>query len=176
MIDFPKDVKDKFGIKDKPNQRHGNPQRYQQGQGGDRRQSEQTNPPPNIVFRANGQLRRELLTSEAENWADLLYDNKSGVTATQLRNFFNEVKALQSRIEAGGFAVNEAMIGLLKSKAAYAYARAEKKRKKGFEYLKSMIEQCVDLTFKSNDQKESEKALNDFALFFEAVMGFFKGR
>lgn len=148
----------------------GTPQRQQHGYGGDRKQSGgQTIEPPKIVFRNNGRLRRELLTSEAEKWADLLYDDKNGVTATQLRNFFNEVKALQSRIEAGGFAVNEAMIGLLKSKAAYAYARAEKKRKTGFDYLKSMIEQGSDLS-------KSEEAFNDFALFFEAVMGFFKGR
>jgi len=148
----------------------GNPQRQQQGHRSDISQSEHTNPPPKLIFRDhNGNLRRELLTSEAEKWADLLYDNRNGVTATQLRNFFNEVKALQSRIEAGGFAANEAMIGLLKSKAAYAYARAEKKRKKGFEYLKSMIEQGSDLSI-------SEDAFNDFALFFEAVMGFFKGR
>jgi len=150
-----------------------NPQRQQHGQGGDRRQPVNI---PQIIFRSNGQLRRELLTSDAESWADWLYDNKNGVTATQLRNFFNEVKALQSRIEAGGFSSNEAMIGLLKSKAAYAYARAEKKRKNGFEYLKSMIEQSVDLIFKSTNLKESEKTFNDFALFFEAVMGFFKGR
>jgi len=170
MIDFPNDVKDKLGIKDKPNQRPGNPQRYQQGKGRDRGQSGgQTVNPPKIVFRNNGQLRRELLTSEAEEWADLLYDNKNGVTATQLRNFFNEVKALQSRIEAGGFVPNEAMIGLLKSKVAYAYARAEKKRKTGFGYLKSVIEQ-------GSDMSKSEEAFNDFALFFEAVMGFFKGR
>lgn len=148
----------------------GNPQKQQHGYSESRRPSgEQANNPPKIVFRTNGQLRRELLTSEAETWADLLYDNKNGVTATQLRNFFNEVKALQSRIEAGGFVANEAMIGLLKSKSAYAYARAEKKRKTGFEYLKNMIEQCVDLS-------KSEEAFNDFALFFEAVMGFFKGR
>src|SRR3989338_515099 len=96
--------------------------------------------PPKIVFRNNGQLRRELLTSEAENWAGLLYDNKNGVTATQLRNFFNEVKALQSRIEAGGFAVNEAMIGLLKSKAAYAFARAEKKKEKDTSEIHTQIQ------------------------------------
>ena len=151
----------------------GNPNQDRQRQGGGNPHRSQpigqAINPPKIVFRNNGQLRRELLTSEAENWAGLLYDNKNGVTATQLRNFFNEVKALQSRIEAGGFAVNEAMVGLLKSKAAYAYARAEKKRKTGFEYLKSMIEQGSDLS-------KSEEAFNDFALFFEAVMGFFKGR
>lgn len=92
--------------------------------------------------------------------------------AFQPRNyeiFFNEVKALQSRIEAGGFPSNEAMVGLLKSKVAYAYARAEKKRKTGFEYLQSMIEQGVELS-------KSKEDFDDFTLFFEAVMGFFKGR
>ena len=137
-------------------------------------QPEQTKP-PTIVFRENGKLRRSLLTSEAKMWADLLFDNRSGVTATQLRNFFNEVKALQSRIEAGGFTTSEAMIGLLKSKAAYAYARSEKKSKKAFGYLQSMIEQGVDLVFKNSDPEKSEEAFNDFVLFFEAVMGFFKG-
>jgi CRISPR type III-A-associated protein Csm2 len=146
----------------------GKPHRQSQREGKEVMQYEQKTQ-PSIVFRDSGQLRKELLTSEAEEWADLLYDNKNGVTATQLRNFFNEVKALQSRIEAGGFAANEAIVGLLKSKSAYAYARAEKKRKRGFEYLKNMIEQCVDLC-------NSEEAFNDFVLFFEAVMGFFKGR
>lgn len=143
-------------------------QKSQGGQGVAARQPGMSFNPPKILLRSNGTLRRGLLTSDAEEWADLLYNNKEGVTASQLRNFYNEVKALQSRIEAGGFSSNEAMIGLLKSKAAYAWARAETKRKRGFEYLKSMIEQGADLS-------TSEEAFNDFALFFEAVMGFFKG-
>ena len=161
MIDFPKEIMDKFGGKDK--QKQGG--KSSQGS----RQTEQTINTPKIVFRSNGQLRRELLTSEAKEWSELLYNNNDGVTPTALRNFYNEVKALQSRIEVGGFQSSAAMVGLLKSKAAYAYARAEKKRKTGFEYLKSMIEQGSDLS-------NSKEAFDDFALFFEAVMGFFKGR
>lgn len=138
-------------------------------QGGRSTPSENTNNPPKILLRRNGQLRRELITSEAEQWADSLHNNGNGITATQLRNFFNEVKALQSRIEAGGFDANEALVGLLKSKAAYAYARAEKKREIGFRHMKSMIEQGVELS-------RSPESFNDFALFFEAVMVFFKGR
>lgn len=161
MIDFPKEIMDKFGGKDK--KKYG--EKSLQGS----KQSEQTIKPPQIVFRSNSQLRRELLTSEANAWSELLYNNNDGVTATALRNFYNEVKALQSRIEASGFQANEAMVGLLKSKVAYAYARADKKRKTGFEYLKSMIEQGSDLS-------KSKEGFTDFALFFEAVMGFFKGR
>ena len=168
MIDFPEEIKKKYGIKDTPQhdvkQSHRSDESFKKGT-----QGKQTSNFPKIEFRANGQLRRELLTSEAENWSELLYNNGSGVTATQLRNFFNQVKALQSRIEGGGFQSNEAMVGLLKSKVAYAYARAETKRKAGFEYLKSMIEQ-------GSDKSTSKEAFDDFALFFEAVMGFFKGR
>lgn len=158
---IPKEIMDKFGGKDK--QKQGG----KSSQGGKR--TEGTIKPPKIDFRSNGQLRRELLTSEANEWSELLYNNNNGVTATALRNFYNEVKALQSRIEASGFQANEAMVGLLKSKAAYAYARAKEEKKKGFEYLKSMIEQGSDLS-------KSKEAFTDFALFFEAVMGFFKGR
>ncbi len=165
---FSDEIKRKYGIKDTPkhNVKQSNRPYESQKRG---TQNKQTANFPTIEFRTNGQLRRELLTSEAENWADLLYNNGFGVTATQLRNFFNEVKALQSRIEAGGFQSNEAMVGLLKSKVAYAYARAETKRKTGFECLKNMIEQ-------GSDKSTSKEAFDDFALFFEAVMGFFKGR
>lgn len=62
-----------------------------------------------------------------------------------------------------------ASLKISKSKVAYAYARAEKKRKTGFEYLQSMIEQGVELS-------KSKEDFDDFTLFFEAVMGFFKGR
>ncbi|WP_347275369.1 type III-A CRISPR-associated protein Csm2 [Candidatus Kuenenia sp.] len=168
-MDIPKEIMDKFGVKDKQNHvgKSFQNQQYRSGKKG--MQAEQSTKTTQIVFRANGQLRRELLTSDAENWSNLLYDNGFGVTPTALRNFYNEVKALQSRIEAGGFPSNEAMVGLLKSKAAYAYARAESKRKTGFGHLKSMIEQGSDLS-------KSERDFKDFAHFFEAVMGFFKGR
>ena len=169
MIDFPKDVKEKLGIKDVPKESHGNQQKPQPWKGRNKDSAKHSINSPKIVFRKDGYLRKDLLTSEAEKWADLLSDDENGVTATQLRNFFNEVKSLQSRIEAGGFSSNEAMVGLLKSKVAYAHARAEKKRKTGFEYLQSMIEQGVDLS-------KSKEDFDDFALFFEAVMGFFKGR
>lgn len=155
------------GVKQYSGQRQGGS--YPQRQGGGSTSSDNTNNPPKIILRHNGQLRRDLLTSEAEQWADSLHNNGNGITATQLRNFFNEVKALQSRIEAGGFDATEALVGLLKSKAAYAYARAEKKREMGFRHMKSMIEQGVELS-------KTPESFNDFALFFEAVMGFFKGR
>lgn len=168
-MDIPKEIMDKFGGKDKQKQGGKSSQGGKYDTGKSSRQTEQAINPPKIVFRSNGQLRRELLTSEANEWSEVLYNNNDGVTATALRNFYNEVKALQSRIEAGGFQANEAMVGLLKSKAAYAYARAKKEKKTGFEYLKSMIEQGSDLS-------KSKEDFTDFALFFEAVMGFFKGR
>lgn len=124
-----------------------------------------------IVFRDNGKLRKELLTSEAKDWADALQQ----VSSTQLRNFYNEVKTLQSRIEAAnslgenGFDRHEALIGLLKAKAAYAVARSESSRRNAYECLQDMICQCVDLS-------NTPEAFEHFCIFFEAVLGFHKGR
>lgn len=133
---------------------------------------EESNTPPTIVFRdTNGYLRRELLTNEADIWAGLLFK----VSSTQLRSFYNEVKAIQSRIEVAdeagqnGFKINEALIGLLKSKVAYARAKAKDEDAKAFGNLQKMIEQGADLS-------TSAEAYKDFALFFEAVLGFHKGR
>jgi len=120
---------------------------------------------PKIAFRGeNNKRRRELFTKDAKEWANLLY----GVSDTQLRNFYNQVKALQAKIEAEGFEKNDALIGLLKPKAAYALARAEKRNKKKFEYLQVMIEQGVD-------HSASPESFEDFVLFFESVLGFYKG-
>ncbi len=135
------------------------------------RQQERNDPPSNrpkeppaIQFRSGEWLRREILTIDALEWANAL----RGVSNTQLRNFYNEVKSLQARIETGGFEKNSALVGMLKAKVAYAFARADSKSKDGFAHLKRMIESCVDLS-------DSEQAFNDFALFFEAVLGFSKG-
>ena len=120
---------------------------------------------PKIVFRENNKLRRELFTKDAKEWADRLYR----VSDTQLRNFYNQVKALQAKIESTGFEKNDALVGLLKPKAAYAAAKPEnKKNKKEYGYLQNMIEQGVD-------HSTSAEFFEDFALFFESVLGFFKG-
>lgn len=88
MIDFPKDVKEKLGIKDVPKGQDSNQQKPQHWKGRDKDSTKHSINSPKIFFRKDGNLRKDLLTSEAETWADLLFDDRNGVSATQLRNFF----------------------------------------------------------------------------------------
>ena len=84
----------------------------------------QFNNPPPIKFKENGRLRWELLTKDAKEWAESL----KGVTDTQLRNFYNQVKAIQARIEAtGDFDQNAPLIALLKPKIAYYVKKSKSK-------------------------------------------------
>jgi CRISPR type III-A-associated protein Csm2 len=118
-----------------------------------------------IKFRDNGKLRSALLTTEAKKWGEDFFNAK--LTPTQLRKFYNEVKALEARIETTSFEENQALIGMLRSKVAYACP--EKGQKKVPEIFKKFIEQCV----KSIHSKQD---FDDFVLFFEAVYGFFVGK
>lgn len=164
MIDFPKNVKDRFGIKDKPHQRHGNPQKY----GGDKGQSEKLMNLPKLIFRdEKGYRKKELFTEHAVAYADAM----TKMTQTQLRKYYNEVKALESRIKANpDFKINEALIGLLKSKVAYGLAKeTDRDRKEAFKVLLNMTEQGIGWSTKP-------EYFEDFVLFFEAVIGFFKGK
>ena len=168
MIDFPKDVKDKFDIKDKPNQRPNNPQRYQQGHTGERNQSRQTVNLPKLIFRdEKGYRKKELFTEHAVAYADAMMK----MTQTQLRKYYNEVKALDARIKANpDFKSNEALIGLLKSKVAYGMAKeTDRDKKEAFKVLLNMTEQGIGWSTKP-------EYFEDFVLFFEAVIGFFKGK
>lgn len=127
--------------------------------------------PKDIEFRDNGRLRRELLARDALDWAGAL----RGVSQTQLRNFYSEVKSLQARIQNdrnGEFENYRALVGMLNAKVAYACARANADSKGGFKNLEKMIKRCVYLS----QLDESSEAFNDFALFFEAVLGFFRGK
>jgi CRISPR type III-A-associated protein Csm2 len=138
---------------------------------GYKKQQQQVENQLEIKFRdENGNLRRELLTTEAESIAKSF--ERSGLTNTQLRKFYNEVKALQAQIEATEgndeekFKKNEALIAMLKSKVAYARHRPQGEK---IEELKKFIDACVDKIHSLQDFK-------DFTIFFEAVVGFAKLR
>lgn len=147
----------------------GNPQRQQHGYSGDRQQSGgQTINLPKLIFRdEKGYRKKELFTECAVEYANAM----EKMTQTQLRKYYNEVKALESRIKANpDFKANEALIGLLKSKVAYGLAKeTDKNRKEAFKVLLNMTEQGIEWSTKP-------EYFEDFVLFFEAVMGFFKGK
>ncbi len=142
----------------------GSPQRQQER---DRGQQYTVNL-PKLVFRdENGYRKKELFTEHAIAYADAMIN----MTQTQLRKYYNEVKALEARIKANpDFKTNEALIGLLKSKVAYGMAKEnDKNKKEAFKVLLNMTEQGIEWSTK-------REYFEDFVLFFEAVMGFFKGK
>jgi len=88
----------------------------------------------------NGTIKTELLESAAEKEAQ-----KFGrLTTSQLRNFFNEVKALEKRVKDNGdtdeyFKKIMPLIKMLKAKVAYASAR-QKNMGEFEEFIKSRID------------------------------------
>ncbi len=124
---------------------------------------------PEIRFRNEaGNLRKELLTDDAIRYAELFKkpDGDAALTNHQIRRFYNEVKALEAKIEATSFEQNEALVHMLRAKVAYAKNKPAGKVPSVF---KDFIDNCVKEINKAGDK---EQAFQDFALFFEAVMGF----
>lgn len=134
--------------------------RYKNQKGNYQREEE---PLKKIVFRdENGNLRRDLLVKDAEGYAKRM--DKGGVSFTQLRNFFNEVLALKEKLKVNSYEQIDAEIGMLVSKANYKKVRDVKNTE-----LFKFIKQGVD-SIKSGDD------FKDFAVLFEAVVGFFPRR
>lgn len=125
---------------------------------------------PKLDFRdSNNYRKKDLFTDTAQKYAEVMAKFK--LTQTQLRKYYNEVKALDARIEANpNFKEHEYLIALLKSKVAYGLAKeTDYEKKKGFEVFLKMVEQGITWSTRPEYFK-------DFVLFFEAVVGFFRGK
>lgn len=116
-------------------------------------------------FRKDGHLKVSLLTTAAERKAESFVGD--GLTSAQLRRFYNEVKALEARIEAGGFEANAPLVKMLRSKVAYACPQqGNQKIPKSF----------ATFLWKHIEHIRSKQDFEDFCLMFEAVVGFFYGK
>lgn len=128
-----------------------------------------------------GNLREQFLLGDAERLAKYLAGdldvrkNKltGGITSTQLRQFYGEVKALQNKMGKKGedFSKVYPFVLMMKSKAEYKYNRD----KKIPESFKKFIDKNIELIQKGNKEGKGFETFNNFALFFEVVVGFFKG-
>ena len=108
-------------------------------------------------------IREELVTTKAEKWAKSFI---RGMKMHQLRRFYNEVKSLEAKVEAGDFDKTLPLIRMLQSKVAHACPkRGERKVPPEF---KDFIDECI----KAIRNEEDFKA---FVLVFEAVVGYFYG-
>lgn len=123
-------------------------------------------------FRENGVLREDLILKEAKDIARDLYSMGKGLSNSQLRAFFNEIKAIQNRINKNEklFESNYVYILMLKAKADYKYRNGEKDARiteKFYNFLNSGIDYIV--------KNKSVQNFEDFVFLFEAVVGYFYG-
>ncbi len=125
--------------------------------------------PRTVTYFDGDHIRPALVDREAQDWAEKI----SGLKSTQLRRFFDEVKAIQRQIElavGGGAEHDEAFrrvrprFAMLKAKVLYAKGRL------GNHFPDAFVQFFVDHT-------HAAKTYRDFSAFvqhFEAVVGFHK--
>lgn len=117
----------------------------------------------NIKFREEegGPLRRDLLIKDAKGYSENMDIGR--VSFTQLRSFFNYVLSVKERLITGkkSYEEIEHEVAMLVSKANYKRTRDAKNTE-----LFKFIEAGVNRIHKKQD-------VLDFALLFEAVVGFF---
>ena len=113
----------------------------------------------------------ELLNKTAKEWANAI---ERGTKKTQVRNFYEKVLELESRIKKSelgnsheSFEDIYPFIKMLNSKVAYAVSRRVASRD-----FQNMMEQSLNQITCDDNGKKKFKV---FKLFFEAVLGFFKG-
>lgn len=108
---------------------------------------------------------KELFSTVAEQWAEAIYRTKT--RKTQLRNFYDKVLELQKEIEEKGFEATYPFIKMLNSKVAYAVNRRVVSRE-----FQQMMEQSLS---QIKNDSSGKQTFENFKLFFEAVLGYFKG-
>lgn len=119
-------------------------------------------------------LKENLITEEAKNIAKDFKNEK--LSASQLRAFFGEIKALKTRIldvednkREDEFKKVYPLILIIKSKINYRY----EKEKNKLNALKQFLDMGIELIQKENKNGKGCKTFLDFALFFEVVVGYF---
>jgi CRISPR-associated protein Csm2 len=125
----------------------------------------------------------QLFNERAEEWAKGIYDDREYIEKekrgrleqnfkndptkpTQMRKFFDQLLKWHNEVTIDKKDIAEVLpfVRMIKSKVEYAYSRELISKT-----FRKMMSDCIDQT---ND----EKSLRNFKLFFEAVLGFYKGR
>ena len=115
----------------------------------------------------------ELFNKTADEWAKKIGSGDKGVHNTQMRKFYDRVLSLQQK--AAKMSEEEfqsdllPFVKMLNSKVAYASTRSSSGKKIVNQEFVDMMRSCIN-------QVSTKKDLQTFKLFFEAVIGFHKGR
>ena len=106
----------------------------------------------------------ELFNKTAEKWAKEI---GKGVKNTQIRKFYDKVLKLYEKSQKEDFREILPFVKMLNSKVAYASQRSSGGKKLVNEVFVEMMNECIN-------QIDSKEKLENFKLFFEAVLGFHK--
>lgn len=114
-----------------------------------------------------GYLREDLVTTEAEEIAQSL----KKVSTAQLRAFFNEIKALRNRLENNksdeNFEKIYPLILIIKSKIQYRV-----NKDKNLIPLKNFLYAGIEEIQKQYKVEKGKETFENFAIFFETVVGY----
>lgn len=125
------------------------------------------NPPQRQQFieNFNSEWITKGITKETVDFADKLgsYIKNNGLTTSQIRNVFGEIK----RIQMKGFDSQKASFYLLKPKMAYAAKRHEKPGFDGINTLKKYFESA-------HKEVTDAKTYQNFVDFFESILAYHK--
>jgi len=102
---------------------------------------------------------KDLFDTTAKEWAEAINRTKK----TQARNFYDKVLELENRAKHEEWENVLPFVKMLNSKVAYGLSR-----KVVSVEFQDMMTQCIS-------QVNTKEDLTKFKLFFEAVLGFFKG-
>ena len=115
----------------------------------------------------------ELFNKTALGWAEKIGTGRGGVQNTQMRKFYDQILDLfqQSKNISDDEFTSDLLpfVKMLNSKVAYASTRNSGGGKIINRAFVDMMSSCIN-------QVSSKKDLSTFKLFFEAVIGFHKGR
>ena len=115
----------------------------------------------------------ELFNKTADIWAEKIGNGRGGVQNTQMRKFYDQVLSLQQKAKQMSDEDFQSdllpFVKMLNSKVAYASTRNSGGGKIINKAFVDMMSSCIN-------QISNKKDLNTFKLFFEAVIGFHKGR
>jgi len=125
-----------------------------------------------------GAIKPQLLDEEAEKIAGSLVEESSGqrrgapkqcgVSSSQLRRVYGEVKGLERQMDASGWERVSPMVKMLRARMAYTVGRSQRDDRNCYVKLQRFIDDSVESI-------GSEQEFRAFCKQFEAVVGFYYG-
>lgn len=97
---------------------------------------------------------------------------KDGLTTSQIRALFGEVRQIQAQWSLGGDQRQLARRRLILLKPKMCYRARKKEGSKAVKKLVSVLEPALDLVIAAKDEKIQEQRSNHFVQFFEAILAY----